>query len=232
MAIIKMTITNRISICFGTFNRLELLRRVLDNISEQIKAEVVIADGGSTDGTIKFLESRNEVKLIKEGKRSSYPEFMNKAVRESTGNLIVQWNDDALMCPGGWKALVNVGQDVSGYRFPYREGDTVSFDGGFARPRWMSFGCYFRSVLRKYGLYHCGFSFYDADVELSNRILALSGKDSLPYLDKCNVYHLKSNVSRTHSKKSKETEQDVRLCRQICHQTNLTKTIPSGVEFL
>ena len=59
-----------ISIVTGTLNRLELLKKVIENtVGSSNLIELVLVDGGSTDGTIEYLRSLNhpQIKLIEVG---------------------------------------------------------------------------------------------------------------------------------------------------------------------
>lgn len=98
-----------ISIVTGTLNRLKFLPELIKNtVDSHDLLELVLADGGSTDGTIEYLKSLNhpQIKLIEVGKRSSYSHYMNLGIRNAKYEFICQWNDDVLMC-GDWQDVID-----------------------------------------------------------------------------------------------------------------------------
>ena len=65
-----------LSIVTGTLNRVNLLPKIIKNtVDSNNKLELVLVDGGSTDGTIDYIKKLNHprIKLIEVGGRSSYP---------------------------------------------------------------------------------------------------------------------------------------------------------------
>lgn len=62
-----------ISICIPTSNRLEHLKKLIKSVRDGIEDypyEFIIADGGSTDGTIEYLKKQKDAKLIEMGKQT------------------------------------------------------------------------------------------------------------------------------------------------------------------
>ena len=97
-----------ISIITGTLNRLNFLQGLIDNtVNSCDKLELVLVDGGSTDGTIEFIKSVDNpnIKLIEVGRRSSYPHFMNLGIVNSKYEYVCQWNDDVLLL-NDWEEVI------------------------------------------------------------------------------------------------------------------------------
>ena len=93
-------INTNISIVTGTLNRKFILPDLISNtVDRDERLELVLVDGGSTDGTIEYLKKLNhpKIKLVEVGERSSYPHFMNLGIKNSSYELICQWNDDVLL---------------------------------------------------------------------------------------------------------------------------------------
>ena len=71
-----------ISIVTGTLNRKPYLSGLLQNtVWADDRIELVLVDGGSTDGTVEMMEHLEKeyprIKFIQVGERSSYPHYMN-----------------------------------------------------------------------------------------------------------------------------------------------------------
>ena len=89
-----------ISIVTGTLNRVGMLPMLIENtVMSDERIELVLVDGGSTDGTIDYIKSLDnpQIKLVEVGGRSSYPHFMNLGIKESTHEVVCQWNDDVIL---------------------------------------------------------------------------------------------------------------------------------------
>ena len=64
-----------ISIITGSYNRLNNIKRLISNtVDANQSLELVIVDGGSTDGTVEYMQNLNHmnIKFINYGKRSSF----------------------------------------------------------------------------------------------------------------------------------------------------------------
>lgn len=116
---------NNISIVTGTLNRLNFLDGLIQNtVESDERLELILVDGGSTDGTIQFLEELNHprVKLIKHGQRSPYPHYMNLGIKASSHDLICQWNDDVLLV-NDWDEVFNeISDNYDAYLFNWKTG--------------------------------------------------------------------------------------------------------------
>ena len=110
------------SIVTGTLNRLGLLPELLKNtIYSSDLVELILIDGGSTDGTLEYLDNivHHNLVVIKYGNRSFYPEFMNLGISKAKYPYIVQWNDDILL-DTTWEKVKDCIDDTHDlYNFPY-----------------------------------------------------------------------------------------------------------------
>ena len=91
-----------ISICIPTYNRLPFLKKLLDSFSDGFGGypyEIVIADGGSTDGTIEFLKGHDKVKLIEQGKLTGAIKACNACLKIAQGKYAFVVNDDMTIVP-------------------------------------------------------------------------------------------------------------------------------------
>jgi GT2 family glycosyltransferase len=171
-----------ISVVTGTLNRLVLLSHIINNtVGSSEKVELILVDGGSTDGTIEYLKLLNHprIKLIEVGGRSSYPHYMNLGIKNASYELIAQWNDDVLLC-NDWDDIIQEIDDSDYYVFPWTRGSLeqfavdknsvfknsqILFDG------CMNFGIYKKDVFRKIGMYDSQFQYYWCDSDMTERCM-------------------------------------------------------------
>lgn len=110
--------TNKLSICIPTLNREKYIGQTLDSIVCQIEAdvEVVIVDGGSTDGTetvvSQYQRSHPYIRYIKSTATKNKPSNegfdrdCNYAVEQAKGDYCWLMTDDDLVKPGAIKKIL------------------------------------------------------------------------------------------------------------------------------
>jgi len=94
--------TEKVAIVFGTYQRLNLLRRAVKSIrmaSGTLSYTIIIVDGGSTDGTQAWLSSQKNIILIQQqgpltGPVRAFNLGFSRAVHDDF-DYIVNFNDDA-----------------------------------------------------------------------------------------------------------------------------------------
>lgn len=178
-----------ISIITGTLNRVNLLPRLVENtVLANSKIELVLVDGGSVDETKVYIQNLNHprVKFIEVGCRSPYPHFMNLAIRNSTHELVCQWNDDVIMC-NEWDDVYAEIDEHDFYLFNWKYGNYEDIKS----PRWllgndhtdgwfllnnkpdgeivMNYGIYSKKIFREIGMYNNEYRYYYADGDMSER---------------------------------------------------------------
>ena len=93
-----------LSIVSGTFNRIDLLKKMIasarDTLPRGISYEFIIIDGGSTDGTLKWLRSQQDVHLIEDGKLTGAISAFTRAAYEARGKYVIMANDDIQFLDG------------------------------------------------------------------------------------------------------------------------------------
>jgi len=108
-----------LSVVLGTYNRKTFLKLTIESIRRELvnapfPHEIIVIDGGSTDGTIKWLAQQKDIISIiqhnrgkwrgKEIERKSWGYFMNLGFKCAQGKYICMLSDDCLVVPG---AIIN-----------------------------------------------------------------------------------------------------------------------------
>lgn len=183
-----------ISIVTGTLNRLKFLPNLIKNTVESDKrVELVLVDGGSTDGTIDYIKKINHprIKLVEVGKRSSYPHFMNLGIENSSYEWICQWNDDVILVNKWSEIIEKIDNNFDFYLFNWKYGnyddiqrddwlngkDTKHSNGGwcvvdlteYGGEIVMNYGLYNKKIFKEIGTYNNEYIYYYADGDMSMR---------------------------------------------------------------
>jgi glycosyltransferase involved in cell wall biosynthesis len=129
-----------VSVVFGSYNRHAFLTATLESVRNNVmdlQHEIIVVDGGSTDGTLKYLTSQKDVITIVQhnhgkfrGKKiedHSWGYFMNLGFKTAQGKYILMISDDCLIVPGSIKngveafeKLLEEGQKVGAMAFYWR----------------------------------------------------------------------------------------------------------------
>ena len=187
-----------ISIVTGTLNRVGMLPNLISNtVMSDSRLELVLVDGGSNDGTIDYIKKLNhpQIKLIEIGGRSSYPHFMNIGIRESSHEIVCQWNDDVILCNDWSEVILETQSNQDFYLFNWKYGsinDTKNSDwikGVDHTSGWclcnvadsggeivMNYGLYRKKIFREIGMYNPEYQYYCADGDMSYRAYSFGYK--------------------------------------------------------
>lgn len=94
----------------GTYNRLELLKKVIDSIHAQTSCshEIIVIDGGSSDGTIEYLQSRDDVTPVFQGKLLGASRAYNEVWRQVDCKYTCWLSDDTELANGGLDLAVQL----------------------------------------------------------------------------------------------------------------------------
>lgn len=115
----------KLSVIICTFNRAERLAKCLESLTKQTfkDFEVIIVDGGSTDGTLKVTEkSRNSLntRTVTET-RTELAQVRDRGWREARGEYVSWIDDDVVVSPSWAEEIVHTldeNPDVSGVSGP------------------------------------------------------------------------------------------------------------------
>lgn len=103
-----------VSVIVATLNSARTLAACIDSVSAQegVSAELLVIDGGSTDGTVQILQAMDDsiAYWVSEPDRGVYSAW-NKALERATGRWVCFLGaDDKLAQPGTLKTLVALGE--------------------------------------------------------------------------------------------------------------------------
>jgi len=164
-----------ISIVTGTLNRLDYLKKVIENtVNSNENLELVLVDGGSTDGTLEYISNLNHerIKMIPLGERSYYWHYMNIGIKNSKYEWICQWNDDVIL-ETSWDDIISELKKTDSkdfYIFSWRQGNNPSYviyDN--ENELVLNYGIYNKRIFREIGMYDVSYKYYYCDGDMSYR---------------------------------------------------------------
>lgn len=183
-----------ISIVVPTFNRFNRLKRCIDKIKQNVSLphEVIVVDGGSTDGTREWLRQRGDLRVILEPHRAGAVKAFGKGFRTATGVYVMWLNDDAFPLPGSVEAAVEMIErgdcsDVGMVAFYHNwQSDRNILDQVEHGPEtyslchvrgypYANFGLIRRILLEKVGFVDERFYFFGFDPDLSLKVQLQAG---------------------------------------------------------
>jgi len=183
-----------ISVVLGTYNRFTYLKMAVESIRRDVAGlphEIIVVDGGSTDGTVPWLTGQKDIITIvqhnhgavhgKALERRSWGYFMNLAFKCSSGKYVCMLSDDCLVVPGAVKngydlfeeRLAN-GEKIGAVAFYWRNWPEkgVYFVGLTMGKIFVNHGLYLRQAMEEAGFIdEHTFQFYHADGDLCLKML-------------------------------------------------------------
>lgn len=195
-----------------------ILPKLFENtVDSNDKLELVLVDGGSTDGTLEYIKQINHprIKLIEIGHRSSYPHFMNIGIQNSSYEIICQWNDDVILVNQWDEVIEEISNDYDFYLFNWKYGsyddinDEKWLHGTDTNSGWclcngantggeivMNYGLYRKKIFREIGMYSPQYQYYYADGDMSYRAYQFGYKvKDLNHIKVCSLPVAKVAVS-------------------------------------
>lgn len=217
-----------VSVVLGSYNRKHFLKKTIQSVREEIEnapfiSEIIIIDGGSTDGTLNWLKKQKDIITIIQHNRGtwkgnpierrSWGYFMNLGFKCAQGKYICMISDDCLVVPGaiinGFKQFENVlkcGNNIGAIAFYWRnwpEMDNYWIGYTLGNKIFVNHGMYLNKALKEVGYidedtYH----FYHADGDLclklwNNNFSIIKAEDSyIEHFSHANFKIRKSNLSQ------------------------------------
>jgi glycosyltransferase involved in cell wall biosynthesis len=87
----------KLSVIVPTLNRFDALRRTIESIKEhtaKLDYEIIVIDGGSTDGTKWWLYHHNDLIILQHNRRTGCVKAFNDGFRIASGEYCAQLSDD------------------------------------------------------------------------------------------------------------------------------------------
>jgi glycosyltransferase involved in cell wall biosynthesis len=183
-----------VSVVIGTYNRLHFLKSAVETVRKELTDtphELIVVDGGSTDGTIGWLTEQKDIIAIiqhnrgtwrgQEIERKSWGYFMNLGFRAASGKYICMLSDDCLVVPGAimngltlFNAHLKAGNNLGSVAFYWRnwpEQEKYWVGLTFGGELFVNHGLYLREALNKIDFIDAdAFHFYHADGDLCLRL--------------------------------------------------------------
>lgn len=182
-----------VSVVLGSYQRRRFIEPTLRSIRDELRGvphEIIVVDGGSTDGSLKWLSAQKDVLLIIQHNRGewmgakierrSWGYFMNLGFKAAQGKYVCMLSDDCLVIPGAirngvktFEAALDRGAKVGAVAFYWRNwGQQKDYNVGLTMGHmFVNHGLYLNAALADVGyLDEENYKFYHADGDLCLRM--------------------------------------------------------------
>lgn len=133
----------KISIITPSFNQAHYLRETADSVLSQtgdFDLEWICIDGGSTDGSVEFLKSMNDPRVIWiSEKDAGQSDAINKGLSRASGDVVAWLNSDDLYLPGALAAVADAFSTKSNAQWVVGRYQIVSDDKAVIRQRIVTY---------------------------------------------------------------------------------------------
>ena len=213
-----------VSIVLGSHNRRPFLSATLESVRKNgmdFPYEIIVVDGGSTDGSMQYLAKQKDVITIiqhnrgefrgRQIERRSWGYFMNLGFKVAQGKYILMISDDCLLIPDAIKngverfeKLLAEGQKVGAMAFYWRnwpEQKEYWVCHTLSDKLTVNHGMYLCSALQEIGWADEKFIFYYADGDICLRLwqkgyIVVESPDSfIEHFSHANLEIRKTNIS-------------------------------------
>jgi len=181
-----------VSVVLGSYNRKAFLKETIKSVCKELDDfdpgyEIIVIDGGSSDGSLKWLaRQKNIISIIQHNRgswkgreisRRSWGYFMNLGFRAAQGKYVCMLSDDCLVVPGALKngysffeEKINNGEKLGALAFYWRnwpEQQEYMVGLTLQNKIFVNHGMYLKQALEDVGyIDEDTFLFYHADGDL------------------------------------------------------------------
>ena len=180
-----------VSVVIGTLNRRWHLKRAIASVRAEMpfsEAEIIVVDGGSDDGTLRWIAKQRDVLTIVQHNRGdwhgtpvprrSWGHFMNLGFKAATAPYICMLSDDCLVVPGAIRGALErferEGKGLGALAFYWRnwpEQDRYWVGRTFGGSVFVNHGLFCREAMASVGYAdEKAFRFYHGDGDLVLRM--------------------------------------------------------------
>jgi GT2 family glycosyltransferase len=174
--------SDRLVILLATYNRLTMLRSVVDSIlsGTTVPHELIVIDGGSTDGTIEYLQSHPRITAVLQGELVGTARCYNRVWREVDSQYSCWLSDDTELVPRSLDLAVSIldaeptvgmiGLKMKDTKGP---GQREAYRGGISEYGILNcnHGVVRTALARQVGFFNEGYRSYMIDPDLTASIL-------------------------------------------------------------
>ncbi len=207
-----------VSVVLGSYNRYELLQKTIASIRQEViglNHEIIVIDGGSTDGALEWLLAQKDIITIVQhnrgewlGKpivRRSWGYFMNLGFKIAQGSYVCMISDDAVFIPGSLKRGIKLcddkraaGYKIGGAAFYYRDWPRETLyhiNYALGDKLYVNHGLYLKQALHDVDyIDEDTYQFYNADGDLCLKIWA-AGYEIIPATESYVEHYQYANIS-------------------------------------
>lgn len=186
--------TPLVSVVLGSYQRFAFLKLTMESVRRELGGtphEIIVVDGGSTDGSIEWLGRQKDILTIvqhnrgtwngQEVERKSWGYFMNLGFRAARAKYICMISDDCLIVPGAilngikrFEQRTAEGVKLGALAFYWRnwpEQDKYNVGLTLGKRVFVNHGLYLRDALEEVGFIdEKTFRFYHGDSDLALKL--------------------------------------------------------------
>lgn len=179
--------SNYLVVLIATHNRLGLLKKSINSVIDNTKIpnEVIVIDGGSTDGTIEYLKKRKDITPVFQNKLLGTARAYNRVWRKIKCQYTVWLSDDTEITKGSLDLAVNIlekGDDIGMVGLKMKDtmgtGKKISYMGGISEYGILNcnHGVLTYHLLKSVGFFNENYRSYTIDPDLTASVLCTGKK--------------------------------------------------------
>ena len=244
-----------VSIILGTYNRIRFLKLTIESVRRELdnfSYEIIVVDGGSTDGTLKWLVKQKDIIVIvqhnrgewrgREIERRSWGYFMNLGFKAAQGKYICMLSDDCLVVPGAvingynlFESEIKKGKKIGALAFYWRnwpEQEKYMVGLTLGNKMFVNHGMYLKEAIENVGFIdEKRYFFYHADGDLCLKLWekeyeCIAAPDS--YIE--HYSHANRKIRRSNMEKQKEDKSNYLNKWRNIYYDGTDETLGSWIE--